>query len=184
MITSPVMAPTLELTLAGEMADRVAEMTDPAQWQQWLTQWLGYMQVDWSPIGAYELSLQFTSDATIQTLNRDYRQRDQATDVLSFAAIDDIPLPDDVLATIPFNLGDLIISVETARRQSQAHGHTVLEELVWLTAHGFLHLLGWDHPDEAQLQAMLSQQWALLAHIGISLSQSEYRAEAESMNVQ
>jgi probable rRNA maturation factor len=94
--------------------------------------------------------------------------------VLSFAAIDNTPLPPEILTEIPFNLGDIVISVEMAEQQCASHGHTLLEEIAWLAAHGLLHLLGWDHRDETQLETMLSQQRQLLAAIGLSLAQSAY----------
>ena len=97
--------------------------------------------------------------------------------MLSFAGLDDAPLPAAVLATIPYHLGDLIISVETAQRQCAVHGHSLKEELAWLAAHGLLHLLGWDHPDEAHLQAMWHQQRSLLASTGLALPESAYRME-------
>jgi probable rRNA maturation factor len=135
------------------------------------------LDLELSPIGAYELSLQFTTDEVIHQLNRDYRQQDRPTDVLSFAVLDDAPLLPAVLAEIPLNLGDLVVSVDTARQQAQDHGHSLREELVWLVAHGLLHLLGWDHPDEVQLKQMWEQQRSLLVEIGIPLAKSAYFSE-------
>jgi probable rRNA maturation factor len=63
----------------------------------------------------------------------------------------------------PLELGDIVISVETAARQAPEHGHSLERELLFLASHGLLHLLGWDHPDEASLAAMLAQQEQLLA---------------------
>jgi len=56
-----------------------------------------------------------------------------------------------------------VISLETATRQAAEHGHSQERELLFLASHGLLHLLGWDHPDEASLAAMLARQEALLA---------------------
>jgi probable rRNA maturation factor len=170
---------TVEVEVFGEAIAQIAAIASPEHWQRWLHTWLCYLAPTLSPIDAYELSLQFTTDAGIAALNRDFRQQNQPTDVLSFAALDDSPLPPAVLATIPFNLGDLVISVETAQRQCDAHGHSLQEELAWLAAHGLLHLLGWDHPDEAQLQAMWAMQRSLLASVGLSLPESAYVAETE-----
>ncbi|WP_204140457.1 rRNA maturation RNase YbeY [Halomicronema sp. CCY15110] len=168
---------TVEVEVLGEAIAQVAAIAPPERWQRWLQTWLRQLAPTLSPINAYELSLQFTTDAGIAALNRDFRQQDQPTDVLSFAGIDDTPLPPAVLASIPFNLGDLVISVETAQRQCDAHGHSLQEELAWLAAHGLLHLLGWDHPDEAQLHAMWTMQRSLLASVGLSLPASAYVAE-------
>ncbi|MEL6384230.1 MAG: rRNA maturation RNase YbeY [Cyanobacteria bacterium J06626_18] len=169
-------APTVDLSLQGEFLEAVSAIASPEDWQTWLQTWLAYLAPDLSPIHAYELSIQFTSDAAIATFNAQYRQRDRPTDVLSFAALENAALPPEVLQQIPCDLGDLIISVETARRQSDIHGHTLLEEIAWLAAHGLLHLLGWDHPDETRLEAMLSMQQKLLAQVGLKLSSSTYFA--------
>ena len=63
----------------------------------------------------------------------------------------------------PLELGDIVISLDTAARQAGEHGHSLERELQFLASHGLLHLLGWDHPDDASLAAMLSRQEALLA---------------------
>lgn len=66
------------------------------------------------------------------------------------------------LEGLPLELGDIVISLETARRQAEAEGHSLSRELLFLASHGLLHLLGWDHPDDTALEAMLAQQDALL----------------------
>lgn len=63
----------------------------------------------------------------------------------------------------PLELGDIVISVQTAARQAPEHGHSLERELLFLASHGLLHLLGWDHPDDASLAAMLARQQQLLA---------------------
>jgi probable rRNA maturation factor len=124
------------------------------------------------PAPTYELTLRLTDDAEIRTLNYQFRQQDRPTDVLAFAALE-TALPDysclgaEGLAAEPLYLGDVIISVTTATRQAKTEGHSLTTELVWLAAHGFLHLLGWDHPDEESLQAMWAQQAQLLQQIGV-----------------
>ena len=60
-------------------------------------------------------------------------------------------------------LGDIVISLDTAARQAPEHGHSLEQELLFLASHGLLHLLGWDHPDDASLAAMLARQDLLLA---------------------
>jgi probable rRNA maturation factor len=62
----------------------------------------------------------------------------------------------------PLELGDIVISLETAARQAPEHGHPLERELLFLASHGLLHLLGWDHPDDDSLEAMLARQTALL----------------------
>ena len=105
------------------------------------------------------LGLRFTDDATITALNSTWRQRNQATDVLSFAALEEAPALPDVSSV---ELGDIVISLDTARRQASEQEHSLTRELHWLVSHGLLHLLGWDHPDEASLAAMLQLQEQLL----------------------
>ena len=60
-------------------------------------------------------------------------------------------------------LGDIVISLDTAARQAPEHGHSLEQELLFLASHGLLHLVGWDHPDDASLAAMLARQERLLA---------------------
>lgn len=136
----------------------------PETWEAWFSHWLEVLHLDLSPIQAYELSLRLTTNAEIQGLNAQYRQKDQPTDVLAFAALE-VDSPRLEAIDEPLYLGDIIISVETA--QVQAQGHTLEQELAWLAAHALLHLLGWDHPTEEELLAMLQKQSWLLRQVGI-----------------
>ncbi len=155
------------LTLAVNVQDCYFEAADcpvaPGEWQAWGAAWLSLLQPE-LPSCDCELSLRLTGDREIQTLNAQYRQQDKPTDVLAFAALEsDLPVfPEGE----PLYLGDLVISAETARAQAAAQGWSLREELAWLASHGFLHLLGWDHPDEAQLREMLRQQAELLIAVG------------------
>lgn len=135
-----------------------------ATWKSWFQSWFALCP-NIPPADAYELSLRLTDDAEIQTLNAQYRGKDQPTDVLAFAALE-VAVPQPVELE-PLYLGDIVISVETAGRQAQQQGHSLALELAWLAAHGWLHLLGWDHPDEDRLMNMLSQQETLLASVGL-----------------
>jgi probable rRNA maturation factor len=142
----------------------IANITS-AQWQRWFEIWLQGLDPQRSPINAYELNLLLTDDAEIRSLNATYRQQDKATDVLAFAALEWDALPPND-ANLPVPLGDIVISVETAIQQAIAANHSLELELIWLASHGFLHLLGWDHPDRTHLEAMLLQQSQLLQVIG------------------
>lgn len=158
--------PTLEVALEADHPDAMVVTDD--EWERWFTQWSQQMALTGSPIGAYELALKLTTDAEIAALNQQFRQLDQPTDVLSFAALEtDFPAMDELLATEPLYLGDIIISLDTAARQAAEAGHSLRWETAWLAAHGFLHLLGWDHPDDASLVAMLNKQSELLAIAGL-----------------
>ncbi len=138
-------------------------------WSDWFHRWLESLHPDIPPAPSYEIGLRLTDDAEIQSLNAQYRHQDKPTDVLSFAALEvDFPQSPEMLAA-PLYLGDIVISVNTAQRQAQQQGHSLPTELAWLAAHGLLHLLGWDHPDEEQLMQMLKQQVELLKKISIDI---------------
>ncbi|NEP62786.1 MAG: rRNA maturation RNase YbeY [Symploca sp. SIO2G7] len=135
-------------------------------WQTWFSSWLKDLQPTGSPINQYEVSLLLTDDTTIRQLNADYRYQDQATDVLAFAAQEtEFPGAQAIYQTLPLPLGDVIISVETAQRQRHQDSYSLTQELAWLAAHGFLHLLGWDHADDTSLKNMLLKQDQLLQQI-------------------
>jgi probable rRNA maturation factor len=104
-------------------------------------------------LGAVELSVALVDDATIHALNRSYRHKDKATDVLAF------PLQELALPSLPSPglLGDVILSIETARRQAARHRRPLLAELTMLLAHGLLHLLGHDHQTDAQEREMTAR---------------------------
>ena len=85
-----------------------------------------------------EVSIVLTTDQEIQSLNRDYRQKDKPTDVLSFSLLEGAPGPTQ-------SLGDIVISLDTAEQQAQDLGVPLDDELLRLLIHGLLHLLGYDH---------------------------------------
>lgn len=143
-------------------------------WQNWFKNWLESLATDLPAGDSYELSLRLTDNQEIQALNSQYRQKNQPTDVLAFATLEtDVPAISPLETGEPVYLGDIIISVETAWQQAQAQGHSLEKELAWLAAHGFLHLLGWDHPDEESLLAMLTQQETLLKNVGLGLQEAK-----------
>ena len=152
----------------------IPEYTDTAiaseTWETWFERWLEILQSHLPPAQGYELSLRLTDDTEIQALNAQYREQNKPTDVLAFAALE-LDCPQSVeMRSLPLYLGDIIISVDTANYQAQQHGHTLKTELAWLAAHGLLHLLGWDHPDEAHLVQMLTQQDILLQAFNLAIS--------------
>jgi len=148
--------------------DLTWHQVNPAEWdlpwQVWLTTWLTALHPP--PAPRYEVGLRLTNDQEIQTLNRDYRGEDVPTDVLAFSALETgVPTAPNA----PLWLGDIVISIPTAQRQAVMG--QVTQELAWLTAHGLLHLLGWDHPDDARLAQMLTQQRLLLEQVGLTAPQ-------------
>ena len=165
-----------ELPLTGAIAtDPVPAPIALEQWEIWFQDWLKALsqieqeeQIPLDSDQAYELSLRLTDDTEIQTLNAQYRQMDQPTDVLAFAALEVDSPQSEEMRSLPLYLGDIVISVETAQRQAAQQGHDLSYELAWLAAHGLLHLLGWDHPDDDRLMRMLSQQEALLQVVGFA----------------
>lgn len=140
----------------------------PETWENWFHRWLEALQPHLPPAPSYEIGLRLTDDAEIQSLNAQYRHQNKPTDVLAFAALEvDCPHPE--MSADPLYLGDIVVSVNTAQRQAQQQGHSLLTELAWLASHGLLHLLGWDHPDEESLIQMLEQQVILLKTTGIEI---------------
>ncbi|HHY83031.1 MAG TPA: rRNA maturation RNase YbeY [Clostridiales bacterium] len=114
-----------------------------------------------------EVSLMLTNNEEIRTLNREYRQKDTATDVLSFPLIDLDPVnQEDWHAALHDNampdtgevvLGDIVISVEKAREQAAEYGHGLKRELGFLMVHGLLHLLGYDHEKNLENEDIMNQ---------------------------
>ena len=164
-------------SLAAELLAAAGDLADPMAgaelWHERISDWLEQMTPELPAelqAPAYSLGLSLVGDAEIAELNADWRGKSGPTDVLAFAAQDDglddappIPMPElDEDDIEPLELGDMVISLETAARQAAEHGHELPQELLFLATQGLLHLLGWDHPDEARLAAMLARQERLL----------------------
>lgn len=105
---------------------------------------------------ASEVSLLLTDDEEIQSLNKKYRNIDTPTDVLAFSQVEKLNNLPALNSKEEFLLGDIVISVETAQRQAVELGHSLLYELILLSVHGFLHLLGFDHDYEKKNDKMKS----------------------------
>ena len=115
-----------------------------------------------------ELSVTFTDNDGIWQLNREYRNVDRATDVLSFPMYSfsdgDTP-PEDMY----FALGDMVLSVERAMEQAEEYGHPLKREVAFLTVHSMLHLLGFDHEtSEEDEKEMFALQEQILEEINIT----------------
>lgn len=115
-----------------------------------------------------EVSVTFVTNERIQEINREYRDKDAPTDVLSFALEE---MGEDEIAItggdMPRVLGDIIISVERAKEQAEDYGHSFERELGFLTVHGFLHLLGYDHMTEEDEKEMFGRQKEILDAFGL-----------------
>ncbi len=115
-----------------------------------------------------EVSVSFVNDAEIRQLNRAYRDKDRATDVLSFP-LGENGQYDENLDTGCVMLGDIVISLETAVRQAQEYGHTLEREVGFLTVHSMLHLLGYDHETSPLAERqMREKEEEILDALGIS----------------
>ncbi len=136
---------------AGTMSDQ------PSQGSKRLSNWL----LDQCGVGDYNVSLLLTDDQEITRLNTQYRNKNEPTNVLSFPFADGA---DPSFTTLPFKeLGDIIISLDTALRESIELQQTLHERLSWLVIHGMLHLLGYDHErSENDEKAMADRENELL----------------------
>lgn len=120
-----------------------------------------------------EVSILLVDDEKIREINNEHRQIDKATDVLSFPVVD-IREGEIVSDTGDFNLdeellllGDIIISLETAKRQADEYGHSFEREIAFLTTHGVFHLLGYDHMEKEEEEKMLYKQETVLRKLGL-----------------
>ena len=109
-----------------------------------------------------ELAVVLTDDAAIRALNRDWRGKDAATNVLSFPAKEARP---DRRA--PRLLGDIVIAYETVAREAAAEGKPFMHHLAHLAVHGFLHLVGYDHEANEDADAMEGLEIAILARLDV-----------------
>ena len=112
-----------------------------------------------------ELSITLTDDENIHALNKKFRGVDRATDVLSFA-FRESDEPEIIDADFEI-LGDVIISLERAKVQAEEFGHSFLREIIFLEVHGLLHLLGYDHVEEAERLEMEAEQRFVMDKLGI-----------------
>ena len=135
-----------------------------------------FLRVAQAAVGLHgEVDVLLAGDRTLRRLNREFRGKDKATDVLSFPAAGEIA---NEFA------GDLAISLETARRQAISHGHTLRDEVRVLLLHGLLHLHGMDHEvdggemaaKEAQLRTRLRLPDGLIARVGTKAGKSKVAA--------
>ncbi len=140
-------------------------------WNQEIAHWIRFIQSNEEfkcpkivrPASELSLGLEFTNDKKISELNDAWMGKSKSTDVLSFPIIDETFF----LSNECIELGDIVISVPTAARQAKENNVDLFSELRWLTTHGLLHLLGWDHSDQQSLDQMLIAQEQLLELRGI-----------------
>jgi len=126
-------------------------------------------------LGPATISLLLADDQAVSALNRDWRGKDSATNVLSFPATDtragEIPEPE--FDGVPLELGDIALAYETCQREATEQLKTLADHTTHLTVHGVLHLLGYDHVAEAEAEAMEALETRILAGLGIADPYSE-----------
>ena len=118
-----------------------------------------------------ELSVTVVDNERIQAINKEYRDKDYATDVISFAMEDATDVEwmiqlDDAL-DMPRVLGDLFVSIDKTEEQAEEYGHSFERELGFLIVHGLLHLNGYDHMTEAEEKEMFTLQEDILKEYGL-----------------
>ncbi len=116
------------------------------------------------PAGPCEVNVVLADARAIRALNRHWRGKDAPTNVLSFPAPAHMPLPPGA----PRPLGDIILAGPVVAEQAAEAGVSLTEQLAWLTVHGLLHLLGYDHVDEDQARIMEDTERRILARLGLS----------------
>jgi probable rRNA maturation factor len=122
-----------------------------------------------APPREHEVSVLLADDAAVRTLNRDWRGKDQATNVLSF------PAGAPQAAGAPLLLGDVALAYETVAREAAAQGKSVADHTAHLLVHGVLHLLGHDHEADDEAERMEALERSILARLGVA---DPYRDEA------
>lgn len=111
-----------------------------------------------------EISLTFTDEDEIREINRDYREIDSVTDVLSFPQFES---PQDIPESGYCLLGDVVICVPRAESQAEEYGHSEERELVYLFTHSMFHLLGYDHMEEEEKRVMRQAEEAVMEKTGV-----------------
>ena len=127
------------------------------------------------PSELLEMSLSIVSPEQIQELNKSFREVDKVTDVLSFPTCDNptrgaitVVCEDVNPETDLVNIGDIVICMERAKEQAKEYGHSLKRELAFLSVHGLLHLLGYDHVEEEDEKQMVALQKEILDQAGIT----------------
>lgn len=116
-----------------------------------------------------EVSVSFVSNKEIRNLNKVYRNKDKETDVLSFPLTDEDGHTEVNAETGAVELGDVVISLETAVKQAEMYGHSLEREVGFLTVHSMLHLLGYDHETSPlDERIMREKEEVVLEKLGIS----------------
>ena len=164
---------TVNEHLGAALLAQAAPLTgDAAAEQRWISLmacWLAELSPELPAalqVSSFSLGLRLTDDHEMAGLNERWRGILGPTDVLAFPSQEGLPTLTHPVGTL--ELGDIIISLDTAARQAADVGQDLREELLFLASHGLLHLLGWDHPDDPGLEVMLAKQDRLVATTAVN----------------
>ncbi len=133
----------------------LAAIPSPSELERWANAVLQY-----EGLSEQEVTIRFTDEAESQSLNSEYRGKDKPTNVLSF--------PFEAPPGIEINLlGDLVICAPVISREADEQQKKVIDHYAHMTVHGLLHLMGYDHIDDAEAEEMESKEIDILARLGI-----------------
>ncbi|MBR1944784.1 MAG: rRNA maturation RNase YbeY [Alphaproteobacteria bacterium] len=138
----------------------VVKYTKKAAAEAWKKGNKGELEI---PVKQAEVSILLTDDATVHKLNKNYRNVDKPTNVLSFAALDDESEP----IVDPMLLGDIVVAFETTKREAEEQNCSFADHLFHLIVHGMLHLIGYDHIEETEALEMEALEIKILEDNGI-----------------
>lgn len=156
-----------ELILTIDILDETEQVT--AEQQELVTKLLEFAAIQEKVKEGSEVSITFVDNERIHEINKEYRQKDAPTDVISFAMEEMGEGEIEIKGTdVPAVLGDIIISIDRTKEQADEYGHSYERELGFLAIHGFLHLLGYDHMNEEDEKVMFSRQKELLDQYGLA----------------
>lgn len=134
----------------------LSAIPSPSELELWANAVLNY-----EGLAEQEVTIRFTDEAESQSLNHEYRGKDKPTNVLSF--------PFEAPPGIEINLlGDLVICAPVISREAEEQHKDVSNHYAHMTVHGLLHLMGYDHIDDAEAEEMESREIDILAHLGIA----------------
>lgn len=155
------------MILTIDILDETEQVT--AEQQELVTKLLDFAAIQEKVKEGSEVSVTFVGNERIHEINKEYRQKDAPTDVISFAMEEmgegEIEIKGQ---DVPAVLGDIIISIDRTKEQADEYGHSYERELGFLAIHGFLHLLGYDHMNEKDEKVMFTRQKELLDQYGLA----------------
>ena len=162
MNTTQTKSPIIDISLQDPEWERIGDIEKIIR--QAIERTLATAMMPKTAIGRdLEVSIVLANDDLIQVLNREYREKDSPTNVLTFATLDSEEISTDGV----LNLGDVILSFQTIQREAQEQGKFVLDHVKHMTIHGVLHLLGYDHINDDEANDMETTEIGILAGLGV-----------------